>query len=424
MPSIAVLVDTLRRHGLLEADQLGEVTARVGQFADAKALLKDLLKRGWLTRFQAQTLLAGKGAELALGSCVLLEPVGEGGMGQVYRAMHRNLRRIVAVKRIRPEFLNNERAIKRFYREVRAVAQLSHPNIVKAYDADQVGNEHFLVMEFVEGIDLAQMVQEQGPPPVASACEYLRQAALGLQHAFERGLIHRDIKPTNLLLTPQGQIKVLDLGLARFENSTESLHPSLTREGVVLGTVDFIAPEQATDSRSADIRADLYSLGCTLYFLLTAQVPFPGNEVVAKVLKHRLEHPTPIELIRPEVPEPVLAIARTLMEKKPEDRYATPAELVAALERAADGSLPTEAPATVPPVLALALSSSQEGLPFDDLEMPDSAPPRRRSARTLRTIAAIVVLCLALGATGYFLARQWPAILGSDPATKSLERKP
>jgi serine/threonine protein kinase len=222
-----------------------------------------LLHRGWLTAYQANLLLQGRGSELVLGSYLLQERLGEGGMGAVFKALHRTLGREVALKVIRKERLANPHAVKRFRREVRAAAQLTHPTIVLAFDADQVGSNHFLVMEYVKGSDLSQRVKRHGPLPIDQGCDCIRQAALGLQHAYEKGLIHRDIKPANLLLTPQGEVKVLDMGLARLASDPEATQASstLTQEGVVMGTPDYLAPEQALGSPEVDIRADLYALG-------------------------------------------------------------------------------------------------------------------------------------------------------------------
>jgi formylglycine-generating enzyme required for sulfatase activity/tRNA A-37 threonylcarbamoyl transferase component Bud32 len=262
----------------------------------------------------------------------LLEKLGEGGMGAVYKARDARLGRVVALKVIRRELLAHPDAARRFLREVRAAAQLSHPNVVHALDAGEAGGTHFLALEFVEGADLATLVRQRGPLPVELARDCVRQAALGLQHAFERGLVHRDVKPSNLLLTRDGQVKVLDLGLARRHQADEGeASTTLTREGAVMGTLDYIAPEQALDAHSADIRADLYSLGCTLYFLLTGRVPFPGGSATEKLLKHQLEEPEPVERLRPGLPPAVAAVVRNLMAKRPEDRYRTPAELAAAL---------------------------------------------------------------------------------------------
>ena len=334
--STASLVDTLRQHRLLDLEQLEELKSFQVRFLDSKALAGDLIQRGWLTPYQANQLLNGKGQDLVLGSHILLERLGEGGMGQVFKARHRNLGRISAVKLIRKERLDNPNAVRRFQREVRSAAALSHPNIVRAYDADEIAGTHLLVMEYVEGaIDLAKLVKKNGPLPVPHACEYIRQAAMGLQHASERGMVHRDIKPANLLLTAGGKtVKVLDMGLARLDHPSEDdddKSSTMTLEGAVMGTPDYIAPEQALDTHTVDIRADLYSLGCTFYYLLTGRVPFPGGTLLQKLNKHQNEQPMPVEKLRPEVSPDVAKVVRRLMAKKADDRYQTPADVAAAL---------------------------------------------------------------------------------------------
>jgi serine/threonine protein kinase len=328
----AEFVKVLTELRLLEVDQLLEATGDLlPRFPEPRALARELVQRNWLTPFQINQLFQGRAQELVLGQYLLLERLGEGGMSQVFKARHRSMSRIVALKVIHKERLNNPDAVSRFYREIKAAAQLSHPNVVIAYDADQVGETHFFAMECVEGTDLSKLVKKGGPVGIEQACDCIRQAALGLQHAHERGLIHRDIKPSNLMLTTDGVVKVLDLGLARFDGS-ERTNTNLTQVGTVVGTPDYLAPEQALNARSADARADLYSLGCTFYFLLTGKPPFRGSGLSEILMKHQLEQAPPLEQLRPEVPARVRAIVNTLMAKKPEDRYQTAAELVAALD--------------------------------------------------------------------------------------------
>jgi serine/threonine protein kinase len=263
--------------------------------------------------------------------------IGQGGMGAVYRAEHRRMARLVALKVIRPDLVRNRAAVQRFHQEVRAAARLQHPNIVTAFDADQAGGLHFLVMEHVEGISLAELVRRQGPLSVAEACSYARQAALGLQHAHEQGMVHRDVKPQNLMLTSKGQVKILDFGLARLPRTPDApptgMAPakSLTGIGTVMGTVDYIAPEQAADPRSADIRADIYSLGCTLFHLLTGRLPFPGGGATAKLARHA-DTPLPaLDNVRPAVPPRLAAVLARMTAKNPARRYATPADVAQAL---------------------------------------------------------------------------------------------
>jgi formylglycine-generating enzyme required for sulfatase activity/tRNA A-37 threonylcarbamoyl transferase component Bud32 len=329
--SVGDLLAVLPR--LLEADQLDEMKRSLsGRFAESRALAGELIRRGWLTPYQVNQIFQGRGDELVLGSYVLLERLGEGGMGQVFKARHHKLGRIVALKIIRKERLATPSAADRFHKEIRAAARLSHPNIVHAYDAEEVDGALCLVTEYVEGIDLARLVKQQGPLPVEKACDYVQQAALGLQHVHIIGLVHRDLKPHNLLVTPKGDVKILDLGLARLSvpDSNDS-GSGLTSEGVVVGTADYIAPEQAVNSHAADIRSDLYSLGCTFYFLLTGQVPFPGDDTLTKLMRHQSEVPPDVEQVRPDVPPDVAAVLRKLLAKSPEDRYQTPDEAAHAL---------------------------------------------------------------------------------------------
>ncbi|HEV3448688.1 MAG TPA: protein kinase, partial [Gemmataceae bacterium] len=271
----------------------------------------------------------------------VLQLLGSGGMGSVYKAEHRVMERLVALKVLNPELIRNSAALQRFLQEVRTAAKLLHPNIVTAHDADQAGDVHFLVMEYVEGVSLAELVQKRGRMPIARACECVRQAALGLQHAFEKGMVHRDIKPQNLMLSAQGRIKILDFGLARFAMETAGTAPlpppgkgnqgGLTLAGSIMGTPDYMAPEQAADARQADIRADIYSLGCTLYDLLTGQPPFPEGTIIQKVMAHHERLPRPLADFRADVPRELAAVLARMMAKNPAERYQTPIEVVRAL---------------------------------------------------------------------------------------------
>jgi eukaryotic-like serine/threonine-protein kinase len=339
-PSVSALLEALRDQRLLSLTYLNELILAdlQGHFADPHALARFCVQRGWLTDYQVDLLLQGRHQELSLGAYLILSRLGEGASGVVFKARHRSMNRLVALKVFRPELLGELDAdgLRRFYQEIRAAGQLAHPHVVHAYDAGPAGSLHFLAMEYLEGTDLGRLVAQSGPLPVGQACSFIRQATLGLEHAWRQGLVHRDIKPNNLFLTRahQGEaIKVLDFGLARLQHSSGS---SLTRQTDMMGTADFMAPEQATNPHGVDVRADLYSLGCTLYHLLAARPPFAGGTFIQKVERHRWQEPEPVERLRGDVPGEVAALIRNLMAKNPADRYQTPTEVLAALPAPAD----------------------------------------------------------------------------------------
>lgn len=310
----------------------------------------------------------------------IVRQVGVGGMGVVYQAEHRLMERPVALKVISQSLVNDAQAVERFRMEVKAAAKLSHPNIVTAFDAEQAGDLHFLVMEYVDGLSLSRQVELRGPLPLQFACGFIRQAALGLQHAFEKGMVHRDIKPQNLMVTRAGRVKILDFGLARlardkvepsgvrsgpnavdatagkdkqaspaadpqatlamlatqaaslYGSAPNSTEGGLTAAGSTIGTPDYIAPEQIANSRAADIRSDIYSLGGTFYFLLTGVPPFPGGSIVDKLIAHHQRTPRAVNELRPDIPPEVAAIVARMLAKEPRDRFQTPAELSHALQ--------------------------------------------------------------------------------------------
>jgi serine/threonine protein kinase len=258
--------------------------------------------------------------------------LGRGGMGIVYEAEQILMDRKVAIKVINSSLLDHPEALARFLGEVKASARLDHPNIVRAYDADRVDKLHLLVMEFVDGLSLAELVQlRQEPLPVSFACHFIRQAAKGLHHAFERGMVHRDIKPGNLMVTPRGRLKILDFGLARW-HSEKGKGRGLTGLHAFMGTPEYVSPEQATDARTADIRADIYSLGCTLYFLLTGQPPFVADTELKVLLAQIEKEPPKLHELRPDVPVELSALAAKLLAKDPARRCQQPLEVAEALK--------------------------------------------------------------------------------------------
>lgn len=281
-----------------------------------------------------------------LGQYQLLEKLGEGGMGAVYKAVHSRLERVVAVKVLPANRLQDPQAVGRFQREMRAVGKLQHPNIVAAHDAGEIDGTHYLVMELVEGIDLGKLVSRRGPLPINAACELIRQAALGLQHAYEHNLVHRDIKPSNLMLAAPSNskalptVKILDLGLALLEGGQVEAN-ELTSTGQVMGTIDYMAPEQGTDTHGVDIRADIYSLGATLYKLLSGQAPFSDPQYatpIKKLMALATKAPKPIESLRPDCPPQLAQLVGRMLAKPPEERPTPPEELASLLEPFANGA--------------------------------------------------------------------------------------
>ena len=330
-------LQNLRICKLLTNQQFRLVIDKLGHVADTRDVAKTLVSWKMLTRFQAKMLMMGRNSGFFVGPYRILDQIGQGGMGRVYKAVHQTMNRVVALKVLAPQMVSTERAQQLFLREVQAAAQLTHPNIVMAFDANQSDGRHYLAMEFVDGPNLEHHVRRTGPLPIGLACEIIFQAANGLQHAFEKGMVHRDIKPANLLLHQDAgsdivHVKILDFGLARLEQTEKSSARTIVaRENSVMGTPDFLSPEQSRNLHETDIRSDLYSLGCTFYYLLTAKVPFAGGTTVDKVIRHHQEHAEPVEELRPEVPTVIAAIVRKLMAKKPDERYQTPDELMDAL---------------------------------------------------------------------------------------------
>jgi serine/threonine protein kinase len=280
----------------------------------------------------------GRWTGLVLGNYVILEKIGAGGMGIVYKAQHRRMKRLVALKVLTPAISRSKPALARFQREVEAAAKLNHTNIVAAHDADEAQGTHFLVMEYVQGSDLAQRIKMHGPLPAAQAIDCIWQAARGLEHAHARGMIHRDIKPSNLLLDDNGTVKILDMGLARFQedgaaNATEATsRPELTETGSFMGTCEFMAPEQALNTRNADGRSDIYSLGCTLYYLIAGEPPYKGGTAMEKLLAHREDPIPPLAKGRRDVPPDLEAIYRRMLAKNPAQRYQSMGAVIAAFE--------------------------------------------------------------------------------------------
>lgn len=325
-------IDLVRKSGVADEKRLDAyvLKARAGMPPEPTKVAGLLVQEGIITNFQAENILAGKWRRFSIGKYKVLERLGSGGFAQVYLCEHKLMRRRVAVKVLPVAKAKNSSALERFYREARAAAALDHPNIVHAYDIDQDNDLHFIVMEYVDGANLQEIVKRSGPLSVLRACHYIQQAALALQTAHEHSMVHRDIKPGNILVDRTGLVKVLDMGLAIIFSDEDELLTKKFDDGT-LGTADYLSPEQAIDSHAVDIRADIYSLGVTFYFLLTGKPPFEGVALAQKLLAHQMKAPPPIAGFRKDVPAALLAIIDKMMAKTADQRYATPGDVFDAL---------------------------------------------------------------------------------------------
>lgn len=335
--SVEQFIDSLTELRLVDAEQARDLREEMetNRPADTETLSKRLVSDRLLTEFQAAALRKGQGERLTLGDYLILDEIGKGGMGRVLRARHLRMDREVAIKILADAALAKPDLVDRFRREVRAAAKLSHPNIVRAYDAGEQDGVSYLAMELIEGRDLTRVVASDGPLPIPRAIDYTTQAARGLQYAHSQGLIHRDVKPQNLLVDKQGVVRILDLGLARMRETAGEADVA-THTDQIMGTVAYMAPEQAVDTHAADERSDIYSLGCTLFVLLTGRIPYPGATAIEQVLAHReAEVPSVCEL-RPDVPEELAAVVKRMMSKRPEDRLQKMEHVVAALASPGD----------------------------------------------------------------------------------------
>lgn len=424
VPATDSFLDLVRKSGVIDDQRLSAFIDRLqaaGELPDDPSKLATLMVRdSLLTQFQAEQLLVGKWRGFHIGKYRILERLGSGGMATVYLAEHKFMKRRAAVKVLPKSRAAEPSSLERFYREAKAVAALDHPNIVRAYDIDQDGDVHFLVMEYVDGSSLQDIVRVSGPLDYRRAAGYIRQAADGLAHAHAVGLVHRDIKPGNLLVDRKGVVRVTDMGLARFFNDLEDLITQKYDENV-LGTADYLAPEQAIDSHGVDIRADIYSLGCTFYFLLTGKPPFAEGSIAQKLIWQQTRQPKAITDFRNDVPADLIEVISKMTAKKAADRYQTPQEVVRALEPWSDTALTPPSQGEMPQLSPLATRSGFEFVPEvkpaanpgapgpDTVRRFSPAPSSREPAASVRGTG---------GSSSSILTKRKPAIAGGSSMTK------
>ncbi len=385
----ADLIPILRSSGILSDRQISEVRDRVlrGTYPlDPIELAERLVHDEVLTVYQAKRFLSNKPHGLLVGRYIILDRIGSGSMGRVYKAHHQMMDRVVAIKIIAPEISSNQKVVARFQREMKLVGRLDHPNVVRAFDADQINKVLYIVMEYVPGLSLGERLK-QGPIPPAEMFEYASQAALGLAHAHEQGMVHRDIKPSNMLLTADRKIKVLDLGLGVLMEADNNA-TFATADGIAVGTVDYMSPEQAL-GREVDGRSDLFSLGCAMYHLMTGKLAFPGESPIDRLGRRLTAKPFPITDLIPDFPAPAVRVLDKLTATKPQDRFATAREASEALQSVLR---PRSRPAAARPSVSQVETSN-----------PEQAP---------NPLESIVITPPALSAAPTPLARQVPAVAG------------
>ena len=329
MPDLTVeeFINVVHRSQLIERDQLIDALSDCKNDGmlptDPQVVAGHLRQKGLISEWQQRNLLLGKSRGFFLGTYRLLGHLGTGGMSTVFLAKHGLLDRLVAIKVLPATRVGDQSFLERFEREALATSRLSHPNIVRVFDIDQQDGTHYIVMEYVSGRDLKAIVKEEGPLPLDRAAHYIAQAAAGLQHANERGLVHRDIKPANLVVNSDDLLKVLDLGLARIDDDDELASLTVANAENMMGTADYLAPEQARNAHDVDHRADIYSLGCTFYFLLTGHAPFTEGTIAQRILKHQTEAPRDVRAERSDCPHALADVCMTMLAKDPADRLAS-----------------------------------------------------------------------------------------------------
>jgi serine/threonine protein kinase len=420
MRTVESFLKHVLRSGVLSRAQLDDALreAAPSQREDSESLAEYLVQAGRLSRFQAGKLLDGKSVGLVLGPYQILAPIGKGGMSRVYLARDERQQRLVALKVLPPDKAREEeRHLARFLREMELCQCVSHPNLAQTLEVGVSQGVYYIAMEYIPGRSLYRLVNAEGPLKVRRAAFLFAQVASALDHAHARGLVHRDLKPSNILIRPDDQAKVLDLGLAIIQGEPAADHTVVGGQGYVVGSMDYLAPEQAEDAFQVDPRSDLYGLGCTLYFALTGTPPFPGGTAVQKILRHRTEEPTAIRRLNRAVPEGFASLVGRLMRKRPEDRTPSAATLRQELLPWIDS--------TPMPVELIPVAGNGAGVVVDEdaADRPSADGPRRVANAPrprnmpgrlgmLHGLAVVAVVLGGLGAMGlgFLAARYLPAL--------------
>jgi eukaryotic-like serine/threonine-protein kinase len=429
MTAIADRTDFLRMlqmSNLLAAERLQSVATVMDDAPpDASTLAEKLIQTGDITRFQAKQLLAGKHKGFLLGPYKILDQIGKGGMGTVFLAEHSGVNKKLALKVLARELSEDKAAIERFQREARAASALSHPNIVRVHHVGQTGENRYIVMEYVNGATLEQILDRKGPFTVSQAARIAMQAAAGLHHAHEKGFVHRDIKPENLMLTKEGLVKILDMGLTKSnsqeDNLTGTLNPTL-----ILGTIDYLSPEQAMQG-PLDARSDIYSLGATLFTLITGHSPYEGVPPRQKLMQHQCGAVPNLSEFHSEVPQELAAIVTQMMAKKPADRMNTMAEVIERLKPFAeldsdDPSAAVSLPSGMTSVLMTGISRSMTPTVRNAEASTQTAPVNTGTGRPNTAISGIIVAPSTILTTAQ-LAKPADATPAAKPTTAAVSKK-
>jgi serine/threonine-protein kinase len=370
------LLPVIRSSGVLGERQLAEIKTKIlrGDYPlDSVELAERLVRENLLTPYQAKRFLGNRPHGLIVGRYIILDKIGSGSMGRVFKAHHVMMDRVVALKIIAPEIASNDRVVARFQREMKLVGRLDHPNVVRAFDADQINRVLYIVMEYVPGRSLGDRLKKKGVIPPLEMIDYAAQAALGLAHAHEQGIVHRDIKPTNIFLTDDRRVKILDLGLGALMEA-DSAATFATADGIAVGTVDYMSPEQAC-GRELDGRTDLYGLGCAMYHLMTGVLPFPGSSPIERLGKRISGRHVPITEYLPDLPSNFVRVLDKMLAHKPHERFATASEAAEALQSLIRPKARSIAPAPAPaPAGAAAASVGPVAVASKPSAEPKAAP--------------------------------------------------